>query len=216
MLREKAKASRRRAILSAAGRQFARRPYQEVLLEEIATDAQVAKGTLYLYFENKADLYLALVFESLGPLMERLEEQVPAATERSALAGIGLFITELLKFRAEHPALHEVLRGTSPASVEAMCGDLKKSMYGLVEQTLRQGIMRGELVDPAPWATAELILASVSRAAQWMLIKDHEWTAEATAEHLVRLFGDGLRVRRKPHAREVDAGRNAKTGAVHG
>jgi len=216
MLREKAKASKRRAILSAAARQFARRPYQEVLLDEIAADAQVAKGTLYLYFKNKADLYLALVFESLGPLIDRLEEQVPAAAETSALAGIGLFITELLKFRVEHPALHEVLRETSPASVEAMCGDLKKSMYGLVERTLRQGIMRGELADPAPAATAELILASVARAAQWLLVKRDEWSAETTAAHLVRLFGDGLRVRHTQQARRVVAGRNAKTGAVHG
>ena len=216
MLREKAKASRRSAILSAAGRQFARKPYQEVLLEEIAVDADVAKGTLYLYFENKADLYLALVFESLAPLMERLELEVPAAAETSALAGIGLFVTEMLKFRVEHPALHEVLRETSPASVEAMCGDLKKSMYGLMERTLRQGVMRGELVDPAPAVTAELILASVSRAAQFTLVQRDEWSAEATATHLIRLFGDGLRVGRRQQVREAGAGRIAKTGAANG
>ena len=216
MLREKAKASKRLAILSAAARQFARRPYREVLLEEIAADAQVAKGTLYLYFENKADLYLALVFESLAPLIQRLELQVAAAAQTSAIVGIGLFITELLKFRVEHPALHEVLRETSPASVEATCGGLKKSMYALLERTLREGIARGEIVDPAPEATADLILAGVSRAAQWMVVKRDEWSPETTAAHLVRIFGDGLRVRQKQHPRQVNARRIVKTGAVHG
>lgn len=197
MLREKAKASRRRAILSAADKQFAKRPYREVLLEDIAADAEVAKGTLYLYFENKADLYLALVIEWFEPMVRRLQEEVPAVAEQSAWAGIRLLIKEMLAFNLDHPALQEVMRETSPASAEAICGDLKRSMATLIEQTLRQGVARGELADPAPEATAELILATIPRAARWMMAKRPRWSAEATAAYLLRIFGDGLLARQK-------------------
>jgi AcrR family transcriptional regulator len=197
MLRAKAKASRRRAILSAADKQFARRPYHEVLLEDIAAEAEVAKGTLYLYFENKADLYLALIVESLAPMIERLEEQVPAVAEKSAWAAIRLLIEEMLAFNVEHPALHEVLRETSRASQEAICGDLKQSLAKLVEQTLRKGVARGEIIDPAPEVTADLILATIPRAAQWMAIKRTRWTADTAAAHVLRLLGDGLLARKK-------------------
>jgi len=197
MLRERAKASRRRAILSAADKQFARRPYHQVLLEDIAADADVAKGTLYLYFENKADLYLALIVESLAPLIERLEEEVPAAAEKSAWSAIRLVIEELLEFNVNHPALQDVLRETSRASLEAICGDLKQSLAALLEQTLRKGVARGEIIDPAPEVTADLILATIPRATQWMSLKRPRWSAEAAATHVLRLFGEGLLARNK-------------------
>ena len=197
MLREKAKASRRRAILSAADKQFARQPYHEVLLEDIAADAEVAKGTLYLYFENKADLYLALIVESLEPLIARLEAEVPAAAEKSAWSAVRLLVEELFAFNVDHPALHQVLRSTSRASQEAICGDLKQSLAALVEQTLRKGVARGEIIDPAPEVTADLILATIPRATQWMSLKRHRWSTDAAATHVLRVFGEGLLARKK-------------------
>jgi TetR/AcrR family fatty acid metabolism transcriptional regulator len=197
MLREKAKASRRRAILNAADRHLSRKPYHQVLLEDIAADAEVAKGTVYLYFKSKADLYLALIVESMEPLLERLQEQLPAVAEKSAWSAMRLLVGELLAFNVEHPALHEVLRETSRASLEAICGDLKQSLRGLVEQTLRKGIARGELVDAAPDATADLILATIPRASQWMAEKRPRWSADMMAAHVLRLFGEGLLVRKK-------------------
>jgi AcrR family transcriptional regulator len=208
-LREKAKASKREAILAAAGRQFARRDYDQVLLDEIAAQAQVAKGTLYLYFASKADLYLALIMESLAPLIQRLHDEVPVAAEKSAWAGIRLIVGEMLAFNVEHPGLQEALRESSRASLEAMCGDMKRSLITLVESTLRKGVERGELVDPAPEATAYMILGSASRASMWMAEqasprgsklakgRGNRWSTAAVADHLLRIFGDGLLAGRK-------------------
>jgi TetR/AcrR family fatty acid metabolism transcriptional regulator len=197
MLREKAKASRRQAILQAADRLFARLPYHQVLLEDIAAEAQVAKGTLYLYFENKADLYLTLVVESMTPMIQRLEEEVPLAAAKSAWNAIRLVVDRLLVFNTVHPALQQVLRETPVAAQEAIAGHLKQSLLKLVEQTLRTGIARGEIVDPAPDITADLILGMIGRASQRIAHKRPRWSAEARAEHLLRLFADGLLVKRK-------------------
>jgi AcrR family transcriptional regulator len=197
MLREKAKASKRRAILSAAERQFARKPYHEVTLEEIAAEAEVAKGTLYLYFASKTDLYLALIVESFGPMIERLEEQADAIAEKSAWSAIAMVVKELLHFKREHAALHEVLRETSRASQEAIFSDLKESLVALIARTLRRGIAHGEIADPTPEATAELILAAIPCASSWMAQKRNKWTADECAAHLLLTFGNGLLVKRK-------------------
>src|SRR4051812_13319197 len=50
---------KRAQIVATAARLFATRPYHKVRLEDIATDARIGKGTLYIYFDNKEDLYFS-------------------------------------------------------------------------------------------------------------------------------------------------------------
>jgi len=57
--------ARAQAILAAAARVFARRGLESCTMEEIAREAGVAKGTLYLYFPSKQELFLA-VFDAFG------------------------------------------------------------------------------------------------------------------------------------------------------
>jgi AcrR family transcriptional regulator len=52
-------------ILEAAAQLFAERPYHEVRMDDIASRAGVAKGTLYLHFRDKGALYLALIEDGM-------------------------------------------------------------------------------------------------------------------------------------------------------
>jgi AcrR family transcriptional regulator len=54
---------RRREILKAAIRCFGRKGYDDTTLDEVGREAEVAKGTLYLYFPSKADLFGTLLLE---------------------------------------------------------------------------------------------------------------------------------------------------------
>ena len=62
-----------RRIIDAAVQLFAERPYHEVRMEDIAARAQVAKGTLYLHYKDKEDLFLGILNDGLNSLVERLE-----------------------------------------------------------------------------------------------------------------------------------------------
>src|SRR5262249_27529791 len=68
--REAKKAQSRSRILEAARAIFFRDGFMEANLDLVAKDAGVAKGTLYRYFENKAELYVA-VLASNGEQFER-------------------------------------------------------------------------------------------------------------------------------------------------
>jgi AcrR family transcriptional regulator len=59
--KEREKEARREAILKAAARVFSKKNYYEATLDEIAAEAELAKGTLYNYYKDKLDLFLSLV-----------------------------------------------------------------------------------------------------------------------------------------------------------
>lgn len=67
------KAERKKQILDSAARLFSSRRFDEVLMDDIAQEAGVAKGTLYSYFPDKEELYFAVVFEGLSQLNSTLE-----------------------------------------------------------------------------------------------------------------------------------------------
>src|SRR4051812_36620120 len=61
--RKAATEQRRDAILQAARAVFARQGYAETVVDDIATQAGIAKGTLYLYFPSKEQIYMAALLE---------------------------------------------------------------------------------------------------------------------------------------------------------
>jgi len=73
--RRQATAERRRAILEAARTVFAHQGYASTVVEDIARQAEIAKGTLYLYFPSKEQIYLAALLEDV----QRLDDETRAA-----------------------------------------------------------------------------------------------------------------------------------------
>lgn len=68
---DQARVDRRRAqILAAATRVFSRRGFQRTTVREVAREAGIADGTIYLYFANKEELLLALLGQ-LGRVGQR-------------------------------------------------------------------------------------------------------------------------------------------------
>jgi AcrR family transcriptional regulator len=63
---------RPREICAAALQVFAEKGFAAARLEEIARRAGVSKGTLYLYFEDKADLFRAVVQATVAPNIEKI------------------------------------------------------------------------------------------------------------------------------------------------
>src|SRR5215469_14273595 len=66
--------ARREAILVSAARVFARQGLEGVTIEMVAREAEVAVGTIYLYFSSQDDLYLNLVVEQILQLRSRYIE----------------------------------------------------------------------------------------------------------------------------------------------
>jgi AcrR family transcriptional regulator len=70
---------RPREICAAALEVFAERGFAAARLEEIARRAGVSKGTLYLYFKDKEDLFRAVVRDTVAPNIAMMRQAVEAA-----------------------------------------------------------------------------------------------------------------------------------------
>lgn len=85
---------KRQRILHAATARFVRFGYRKTSVGEIARDSGVAKGTVYLYYRNKAELVLhAIALEKsahMAELVPLLSEKIPAAERLQELIVRGL------------------------------------------------------------------------------------------------------------------------------
>ncbi len=73
---ERRKDARPQELLAAALDLFVERGYAATRLDEVAARAGVSKGTLYLYFENKEELFKAVVRENMVPQLADAEELI--------------------------------------------------------------------------------------------------------------------------------------------
>lgn len=72
--RDKEKLVHEKEILTAAEKIFCRKGYEASSMDEIAKEAQFTKRTVYQYFENKDDLYFAIVLKGFNKLFSKVTE----------------------------------------------------------------------------------------------------------------------------------------------
>jgi AcrR family transcriptional regulator len=98
---------RRQKIMDAASRLFAQLGYSECDMDRVATRVRIAKGTIYLYFPSKEQLFLACV--DWG--MSQMQQAIRAAEESTAdpFDKIAKAIRAYLTFFADHPQYVELL-----------------------------------------------------------------------------------------------------------
>ena len=190
---------KKRALITAtAARLFATRPYHKVRLDDIAAEAKIGKGTLYVYFDNKEDLYFSLIYEGFSQLIDRLREQIepPAGIEPpaqpTAWQNVQRIVTELVRFPCQHPHFFELMRtvGTVKGHSQAAWDQKRAELQQLIEQTVRRGVEAGELSDPNPELTA-LFIPGMVRAA--MLFRPKGIDETAVREQILRLLEAGIR-----------------------
>lgn len=80
------KQARRDTILTAAAAAFVAEPFDVITVESVARRAGLAKGTVYLYFASKEELFLALTWEAIAGWLDALDAAL-RDTRRGAAAG---------------------------------------------------------------------------------------------------------------------------------
>lgn len=192
---------KRAAILEAAARLFATRDFHLVRLDDIASAAQVGKGTLYVYFESKETLYLSLVRDGFSRLVESLRQELstaPVATkERLRIIADGL-----IDFAHSLPDLYRVMRTRilTPEDPELLTA--RSSLSRLIESVLKDGIGRGEVEDAHPEMTTQFILSFVRGV---MLYPPENLNREALRDQLLKVLWGGIGVRRRRSVRKKAA-----------
>jgi AcrR family transcriptional regulator len=93
-LRERKKARTRRAIADAAARLFAERGYEQVVVSEVAREAEVSEQTVYNYFQTKEQLVTDLDQHFQDELDRRIRTRAPGTTPTEAIRELALDAVE--------------------------------------------------------------------------------------------------------------------------
>lgn len=170
-----ASGDKRERILDAAERIFARDGFFAAKVADVAKDAGVADGTIYLYFKSKDDLLISL-FESR---MERVNALLGAAVAAATGARDKLmaFVRAYLAMIADQPTAAEVLTIELRQSTKFM-REYSAQRFGellrLLASVIAEGQAAGEWSDavPAPHA-ARMIWGMLDELAlAWLLGRD--------------------------------------------
>ncbi|MBW2261622.1 MAG: helix-turn-helix transcriptional regulator [Deltaproteobacteria bacterium] len=78
--RKREKDRRRNRIIKAAEKVLFAKGYQAATMDDVATEAELGKGTLYLYFKNKEELILALLVRLRMRMIDGFDAAIPEAT----------------------------------------------------------------------------------------------------------------------------------------
>ena len=155
--------NKRRQILATAAEMFANQPYPKVRLDDVAAAAGVGKGTLYVYFHSKEDLYFTIIYEALSKILGRLHSQLGADHE-GAMHRLRTIVAELVDFAFQNPQFFELMKTLGMPHGNATWDAERDRMYDIVEQTIRDGVASGELCDANPSLTARFIPGLVRTA----------------------------------------------------
>jgi AcrR family transcriptional regulator len=162
---------RREAIMQAGLEVFAAEGYASTKLDDVADKAGVAKGTIYLYFQDKQDLFEQIVRDAVGPVIERLENIAQAPdmpTELVFKALFNLFRTEVLQTKRKHILRLVMTEGPRfPAIGEFYHREVVSRGLKHIGELLRRAGAKGELANPAVAKFPQLVFAPLIMAVIW-------------------------------------------------
>lgn len=190
------KGDKRQQILDAAVEVFARTGFFGSRVADIAREAEVADGTIYLYFKSKDEILLA-VFE------QKMQEMIQAATE--AMEGLTDPFEKLRRFCSHH--MSNVERHRSAAKVlqvelrlsntfmkeyrPVLLQDYMNLVGRIVEEGQNLGVMRRDA--NAVIVRRALFGALDEIAMQWILTPNARYGLHESAEQIAEVFVRGLR-----------------------
>ena len=163
--------ARRQEILDAALAVFAEKGFSMARMDEIAKRAGITKGTPYLYFTGKEEIFKTLVEESVGP---RVLELARVASEfegssadliRLVTRAIGVFLRS--SNRAVLPKLVIAETGNFPELARFYRSQVTDRILGIFEGIIHRGIARGEFREIDARHGARLVFVPAMFTAIW-------------------------------------------------
>ena len=189
---EDAKLARRTAILVAARRVLARRGLRGTTVGDIAREAEVAVGTLYLYFPSKSAVFAAL--------QELLFDTIDSAVRDAAGPADDMSTATRARIRAAFEAcrvnrdlLRLIVINTDPRSRMARhLHEANRRRCQPLARTLRAGMQAGLLRQDDPELLARMINGLVSYAIYECYVLGQGQDAEAVQDVLARMITAAL------------------------
>jgi TetR/AcrR family fatty acid metabolism transcriptional regulator len=181
-------------IIDAAIRVFARQGYFSSRVTDIAREAGIAAGTIYLYFNTKEEILITLFREKMAEFVSALWRAI--AEEPDAVAKVRRLVYLHFEMLERHPELAEVVQVELRQGQKFFRGPAAHEIAGyfaLIASVLEAGVAAGQFRRNLPVKVAAKMLfgAMDQMATSWVLGK-REYRLVDTASTVANLFLQGI------------------------
>ena len=186
---------KRDRILRAAVKIFSRKGFFNSKVSEIARAAEVADGTIYLYFRNKDDLLISLFEEKMGEVVADVRRRI--AVGGNAIEKLGIFIGNHMDLLERESGLVEVLQVELRQSTKFLKDytpvkffEYLEIISDILEEGRKEGIFRPDL--NVSIARRAIFGALDELSLTYILSRKPKYHPTVTAAELCRLLLEGL------------------------
>lgn len=202
--KERERERRRQQIIVAAKRVFSEKGFNRATMEDIANEAELSPGTLYLYFKNKDELYASLSLRILHYFNIRLEhlsssyENLSVAERVMALKEVMYDVYEydpLILINMFHLQSSEALRNLTPELLSQI-KELSRNSLNEMAKLFQEGVDKGSLVNKPPIAIADILWSLFSGIVLWetskRIINQDKDFLKGTLDTAFEIFSRGI------------------------
>ena len=181
-------------IIEAAVRVFARKGYYNSRVSDIAREAGIAAGTIYLYFKTKDDILVTLFRDKMADFVGALRKAI--ADERDAASKVRRLVSLHFSMLEENPDLAEVVQVELRQGQKFFRGATSQEIgayFALIASALEEGVAEGRFRSSLPIkvATKMLFGAMDQMATSWVLGK-RGYRLVDTADAVAEIFLQGV------------------------
>ena len=202
--KEREKERRKQQIIVAAKRVFSEKGFNKATMEDIASEAELSPGTLYLYFKNKEELYASLSLRILQYLNIRvqhvndessLDPEQKMATLQEAMFDVYDFDPTTI-INLFHLQSSETLKNLSSEFLDEINDLSRKSMSGIAN-IINEGIEKGVFIEEHPNALADIFWSMFSGVILWeaskSILNEQKNYLKNTLESAFKIFVNGIK-----------------------
>ena len=182
-------------IINAATKIFAQKGFFQAKVSDIAKEAQVADGTIYLYFENKDDILISLFEEQMNRVLEDMKTQV--LKEEDAVKKIEKFAFNHLKLVELNKNVAEIIQVELRQSSKFMKEYKNEKFHeylNLIGDIIREGQEKGIFKeDIIPGIAKRAFFGALDEMSRfWVLSSRKKYDIETAAKQISDYFLKGL------------------------
>jgi TetR/AcrR family fatty acid metabolism transcriptional regulator len=183
------------AILLAAIRVFARNGFFNSKVADVAREAGVADGTVYLYFKNKDDLLVSIFNHTLDEAFETARKEIDSAADpgekllKIARLHLSLFGKDrnlAIVFQVELRQSTKFMEQFSTSKLNQYFGFIRT----VIEEGQRQGIFRTNI---QPQIVAKILYGALDEMVTNWVLSRKEYNLTAMAEPVIEIFLNGVK-----------------------
>ncbi len=188
-------ADKHRKIIRAATKVFAKKGFFNARISDIAKEAKVADGTIYLYFNNKFDILISVFEQEISKVIEHVTALLEKESDPRVMLEIFIInhLEEMKKNKNLAEVIHIELRQTNKLIREYRRNQFSEYLNiisSIITQGQEKAIFRQDII---PDVAKKLLFGSLDEISRiWKLGHDSPYTVEEISKQVTTVFQEGM------------------------